>query len=909
MLAFRQKLRRPLSLSFKILGPMVLTVVLLTTGLLWVHYTITTPPWRLVLLTLPITAMVAIISFEVFLLRPLRQLQADLRGLSPKKTQLIGDYAADELGELARAIKQTFDQLRRLDSQFQAIGQNLPGIIYRSFAGSDRPTFYMSEACKTLTGYPSSDFLYNRVRRWRDIIHPDDIPLVQQAMVEQLSNRDSYNLRYRLICADGSELLVSDRGRQIRDEHDRPIYYDGVIMDVTDTAQLEATREALHDYERITAHIFENTGDGIWIWEMGTDRVIYSKEWWAMLGYQAGELPDHPETWWQLTHPDHLPLVKKTIARYLAGELPHYAIEFQMRHKDGRAIWVLSRGSIVKGTGGKPNRFVGSNTDITPMKNATAEAEKANVAKSEFLANMSHEIRTPINTIMGTAELLLESQLSSKQSYQANMMMSACENLLVIVNDVLDLAKVEAGRLTFEKVTFDLTNLVHEVIQLFYPRAQAKSLDLMVDYDWRTLPAQVIGDPTRIRQILNNLISNAIKFTNDGYVKLELALASNNQQPYSLIFRVLDSGIGINPSMQDSIFDKFTQADASTTRQYGGSGLGLAITRELTILMGGQIRYMPNTPQGSCFEVALPIETPANQPVGLALTGWSSLNGNGAQPNVLLLAPSSRYQPLLTRWLEWSGCRVTAVSLEEWPEKIGALKQQTISPYSLLLISPNRDEAELLSAVQSLKDCANLAANKVAIIAGADHAALQQLLLNHQQLVLLNPPLMPLPLLKSLNESYGSPAYDQPTPNPAAANTLTLAKVLVAEDVIFNQRIAEEFLVSLGCQVVLAKDGAEALAKAADTSIDLILMDCQMPVMDGYQAAQTITQKQRAGIYRTIPIIALTAHAMVGDREKCLAAGMKDYLTKPLKKTTLKAMLDKHLNSDHVNNLASNQQE
>ncbi|MBM3602956.1 MAG: PAS domain S-box protein, partial [Alphaproteobacteria bacterium] len=393
MRVLTSKLRPPVSLSFKILGPMVLTVVLLSVGLLWLQHSLSHPPWYATLLALPIIGLVATVSFEVFLMRPLRQLQADLRGLSLKKSQLVGDYAPDELGELAQAIKQTFDQLRRLDSQFQAIGENLPGIIYRSFAGSDRPTFYLSEACQSLTGYPASDFLYNRVRRWRDIIHPDDIPLVQQAMVDQLSTRDSYNLRYRLICADGSVLLVSDRGRQIRDEHDRPIYYDGVIMDVTDTAELEATRQALHDFERITAHIFEHSGDGIWIWEMGSDNVTYSKEWWAMLGYQAGELPNHPETWWQLTHPDYLPQVKKTIARYLAGELPHYAIEFPMRHKDGHDVWVLSRGSIVKGTGGMPNRFVGSNTDITPMKNATAEAEKANVAKSEFLANMSHEIR------------------------------------------------------------------------------------------------------------------------------------------------------------------------------------------------------------------------------------------------------------------------------------------------------------------------------------------------------------------------------------------------------------------------------------------------------------------------------------------------------------------------------------
>lgn len=900
MLAFRQKLRRPLSLSFKILGPMVLTVVVLTGGLLWLHYSVTTPPWQLVLLTLPVTAMVAVISFEVYLLRPLRQLQADLRGLSLKKNQLVGDYAPDELGELAQAIKQTFDQLRRLDSQFQAIGENLPGIIYRSFAGSDRPTFYLSEACQNLTGYPASDFLYNRVRRWRDIIHPDDIPLVQLAMVEQLSTSDSYNLRYRLICADGSELLVSDRGRQIRDEHDRPIYYDGVIMDVTDTAQLEATREALHDYERITAHIFENTGDGIWIWEMGTDRVIYSKEWWAMLGYQAGELPNHPETWWQLTHPDHLPLVKKTIARYLAGELPYYAIEFQMRHKDGHDIWVLSRGSIVKGTGGRPNRFVGSNTDITPMKTATAEAEKANVAKSEFLANMSHEIRTPINIIMGTAELLLESQLSNKQSYQANMMMSACENLLVIVNDVLDLAKVEAGRLNLEKVSFDLINLVHEVIQLFYPRAQAKGLDLIVDYDWRSLPAQVMGDPTRIRQILNNLISNAIKFTNDGYVKLELTAVPTSQRQYSLVFRVLDSGIGINPSMRDSVFDKFTQADASTTRQYGGSGLGLAITRELSLLMGGQIRYQPNAPQGSCFEVELPIETADQHPLLPPAAGWSSLNGDGASPRVLLLAPSTAYQPLLTRWLEWSGCQVDCLSPTAWAEQIDALKQQTAPRYSLLLIGPNRDETALLPIIQSLKDGVAFVAHKVVAVVDSDHSALQTLLLDCPEIQQLNPPLLPIPLLKSLGESYSPPSYDQPIANPATLGTLSPAKVLVAEDVVFNQRIAEEFLVSLGCQVVLAKDGAEALAKAADTSIDLILMDCQMPVMDGYQAAQAIVQKQQTGGYRTIPIIALTAHAMVGDREKCLAAGMRDYLAKPLKKATLKAMLDKYLSNDQV---------
>ncbi|MBM3602953.1 MAG: response regulator, partial [Alphaproteobacteria bacterium] len=261
----------------------------------------------------------------------------------------------------------------------------------------------------------------------------------------------------------------------------------------------------------------------------------------------------------------------------------------------------------------------------------------------------------------------------------------------------------------------------------------------------------------------------------------------------------------------------------------------------------------------------------------------------------LLLAPSEHFQPLLSRWLEWSGYLVTPITLSDWPRVIDDFATQARSPYSLLLIGSGLPESDALSLLQPMQALLGKLADKVAVVAGTEQPALQTQLLDYPQFHPITPPLLPLPLIKSLGDNPNPAPQNRPIEAITTPNPMPPAKVLVAEDVIFNQRIAEEFLVNLGFQVVLANDGAEALAKAADPSIDLILMDCQMPVMDGYQAAQAISQKQQAGDYRRIPIIALTAHAMVGDRENCLAAGMTDYLTKPLKKAVLKAMLERHL--------------
>jgi PAS domain S-box-containing protein len=894
-----------------------------------------TPLWAKILLPISISASAAVVladhdprlttialllingtalaSLYRFVLRPLNRLAAEIQSNKTLVPQDLRHYAHDELGRLARMIHQQRQQMLSLNHQLQAIGQNLPGIVYRSFADRNRSFFYLSAACEKITGYPANDFVYNKRRQWQDIIHPEDTAVVQAMMAEQLANGATYDLQYRVMRSDGKVLTVNDRGCQVQDKKGRPVYYDGVVLDITDSVQLMATREDLQDHEQITTHLFEHSGDGIWIWDIESDGVVFSKEWWLMVGYRDGELPNHIDSWRRLINPAQLPEVEAHIRRCITGELEKFEAEFQVRHKDGSFLWVLSRGSLVKSTAGKPERFIGSHTNITQLKKSTAAAEAANIAKSAFLANMSHEIRTPINAIMGTAELLLDSPLDNSQREHAEMMLSACENLLVLVNDVLDLAKVEAGRMALEAVPFDLLKLIHDNVKLFYQPANSKGLDLLVDYDWRQFPERVVGDPTRLRQILSNLLSNAIKFTAAGYVRVEVKLQQQKLH-HKMILRVVDSGIGIPEKMRARIFEKFTQADASTTRQFGGTGLGLAICQQLAKLMNGTITCAPNLPTGTCFEVALQlgIQEDADKRPLLPLTHPSSEALPGSSKKILLLEPSPDYHGMITRWLTTSGYQTETIALKNLATaSLPPIDQAEVANDSqpILLLGPSLNSTDRMKVLRHITKQQPQLCQQLVVIASEDDKILQRWIseqANHvatdlaafpaPQILRCDVPLFPLKLIKTLTTLNSATGWHAKTDEPVDQQaTVGNTKVLVAEDALFNQKIIEQFLRSLGCQVVLANDGVEALSKAADPSIELILMDCQMPIMDGYQSAAAIMAQQKAGIYRTVPIIALTAHAMVGDREKCLASGMVDYLTKPLKKNTLKLVLEQYV--------------
>jgi PAS domain S-box-containing protein len=494
--------------------------------------------------------------------------------------------------------------------------------------------------------------------------------------------------------------------------------------------------------------------------------------------------------------------------------------------------------------------------DISSRKQseaALAAARDAAVAgaqaKTEFMATMSHEIRTPMNGILGMTELLLDSPLSADQRELAETAHASARALLVILNDILDFSKIEAERLQIEQVTFDLRQLIDDAIDLMAPQAAEKGLSLVYGLDPRT-PRLVVGDPLRLRQVVLNLLSNAVKFTAAGEVSLMVHVA-NDEDAVQLRFDVVDTGIGIPPGEQGRLFQSFTQLDASTTRRFGGTGLGLAISRRLTELMGGRIGVSSRPGAGSrfWFTLRLPKDT-----ADFELPPLRPLAGRRA----LVVEPHPLVRQLVAGVLRDLGASVVIADPARVPDDTcDIVVADRATP-----VTPGRQVTVMLGG--RLKDGTDLP-DATYLPRPIREGALRRTLQAHQ------------------------PARAEA---PAACSTYPSAssgRVLLAEDNTVNQRVAERLLEKLGYSVVVVANGEDAVAAAAQGSFDAILMDCQMPMMDGFEATGAIRAMEGEGT--RVPIIALTAEALAGDRERCLRAGMDDYLAKPVRIEQLQATL------------------
>ncbi|MDR4480063.1 MAG: PAS domain S-box protein [Nitrospira sp.] len=544
---------------------------------------------------------------------------------------------------------------------------------------------------------------------------------------------------------------------------------------VDDISERKAAVEALRTSEARLAMTVQGSHIGIWDWNLTTGAVYLSSQWKSQLGHDDATLADKFEEWRSRIHPDDQQPVQETIQACLDGRRSQFEFEHRLQHRDGSYRWILSRGSLIRDVYGVAARMVGIHIDTTDRKQTEQElraakeaAEAANKAKSEFLANMSHEIRTPMNGVLGTTELLLNSVLTDKQRHLASTVHRSGRTLLAIINDILDFSKIEAGKLDLEYVDFDLWQVLEESLELFGEAARRKQLRLTHHIDER-VPRYLKGDPVRFRQILMNLLSNAMKFTETGAVSLSAEYVEGTLTQALLRFAVTDTGIGISTTAKSRIFEAFSQEDGSTTRRYGGTGLGLSIAKQLVGLMRGSITVESTLGCGSTF----------------AFTARFGL------------------QPL------------------------GSGRSTKIAP------------------------------------------ALQ----------MLEPAFVP-----------GQPD-EAPAPKPGG-------RILLAEDSPVNREVAVGMLELLGYEVEVAENGRQALVAAERDHFDVVLMDCQMPEMDGLTATGEIRRREEASGRRRLPIIALTAHAMHGDRAQCLAAGMDDYLSKPFTQMQLQEIvrrwLDRH---------------
>jgi len=603
---------------------------------------------------------------------------------------------------------------------------------------------------------------------------------------------------------------------------------------------------------------------------------------------------------------EHAVAARRDEAEIMRSGVPLLGVEEKETWQDGRESWVITSKLPLRGADGRTAGTFGISRNISGLKRVEAElrqakeaAEAANRAKSAFLANMSHEIRTPMNAVLGLTELVLDTELSDTQREYLQMVHTSGEALLALLDDILDFSKVEAGKIELERVRFSLREVLGDAVKALGLRADKKGLELALHVA-PDVPQTVVGDPGRLRQVVVNLVGNAIKFTERGEVVVDVAVADDGPcdgpppdgpRRVSLRFAVKDTGIGIPPEKQGAVFEAFEQADASTTRRFGGTGLGLAISTKLVGLMGGRIEVESEVGRGSTFRFTVRLGVAPEEPSWAPSTTLAGLR-------VLVVDDNDTNRLILDETLRGWGMRPqTAPGVDEAVALLGEAAEAG-DPYRLILTDAHMPDRDGFALADEIRKTLHLDSPVVMMLtSGARSGDFERCEASEISSYLIKP-VKQADLLKAVAAALGRaepPQKPAPTavgaPAPVAPEPATGLKILLAEDSVVNQRLALGLLRQWGHSVTIANNGLEALERLAAESFDAVLMDVQMPEMDGLEATAVLRERERETGAHT-PVIAMTAHAMQGDRDRCLAAGMDGYVVKPIRRPELQAALE-----------------
>jgi PAS domain S-box-containing protein len=811
-----------------------------------------------------------------------------LRDPNGKPFRFVG--TSTDITELKRAE----EALRESEQRWRSLTETLPQLVWS--ATPDGTCDYFSSQWTEHTGLDKEDLLG---WRWLESLHPDDREPTRRFWLDSVAGHHSYDIEYRVRRKGGDYRWFKTRGVPIRDTGGNIVKWFGTCTDITE----------LRDSEERFRGTFENAAVGI-AHTSPTGRFLrVNEKVCAIVGYPREELLQ--KSFMDVTHPDDLADGVESFMAIMRGELASFTLEKRYLRKDGSPFWGELFVSLQRDAAGKPAYAIAVVQDISERKRLEGElrqakeaAEAANRAKDDFLANVSHEIRTPMNAILGMTELVLDTPLEENQRQDLKTVKSAADSLLGIINDLLDFSKIEAGKLELVSADFSLREAVGDTLRALAIRAHKKGLELIYQVQ-PDVPDALVGDAGRVRQVLLNLVGNAVKFTDEGEVVVRVEIDQGigpaplpGVGEVGLCFSVRDTGIGIPAEQQERIFRAFEQEDTSTTRKYGGTGLGLTIASRLVALMGGTITVDSAPGKGSNFAFAArfgqqphPAEPiPAQSPVSLH------------NLPVLVVDDNATNRHILAEWLR--GWKLDPTAVGDGIAAMDALWHRAANgrPYALVLLDARMPDADGLSVAAKIRERAELAATRIIILTSGerpgDPARFRELRIDAQLLKPVQQDELLEAIYRVMSRSQGNaPPLARATPSqqsPSPVPTTTALHILVAEDNELSAQVLEQALVRQGHRVRLASNGREVLTLAEQGGFDLLLLDVHMPELDGFQVVRALRERERTEGGR-LPIIALTARSRKEDRERCLAAGMDDFQTKPIRPADLLGAIDRVL--------------